>query len=315
MGGPPEPKETPSATVSAIIEGKAKAAGAGGIENGVEFVPEVNPAVVQRSFRPTGGSPDDAASAVAPGSSRPVEKEGENWAVSPWLCVHIVSLRKHGVEVQEVAQLIRGPRNPGKRGCVLTFSKASCRRLRKWLLRHDGPDGATVHAYTLTVPGKVTPDEWRYAVNRWSTCVLRRGGCAVWRVELQRRQVPHLHVILWAPEGSKAYRACMEDWLDRCLPDHCREVSGGKLHAVKGGPMPAEDSHQVGWFGYLVAHSSKHKAEQLGWKGRPWGIVGRSRFRELEPMAEYELNDRQRSRLERIMRKMLKVRRINHRGG
>lgn len=32
----------------------------------------------------------------------------------------------------------------------------------------------------------------------------------------------------------------------------------------------------MGWWRYTVAHASKSKQAQLGWKGRQWGVVNRA---------------------------------------
>lgn len=213
--------------------------------------------------------------------------------------------------------MAKPPERRGLRGSVQEFSLASCRRLREFMLSHVGPGGSKVFGYSMTVPGTLTADEWRAAVRHWSMRVIRRGGCAIWRVELQRRGVPHLHVVLWAPAGSKAWRACTEDWLERCLPDRCRTIVGGRAHAVEGHALEG-DAHA--WYAYLVAHTSKHKTSQLGWHGRQWGIVGRARFQELACDEQYALTDRQRWALQRLLRRMLgfrgrKARSLNRWGG
>lgn len=245
------------------------------------------------SARATGREPGDAPSAAGAPSAA---------SSAPWLHTHIVSLSPLGVQLREVIPTVRPHKGGAQRGVIQEFTHASCQRLREFMLQHQGPEGSQVFGYSLTVPGTVTPDEWRTALRLWSKRVQRRGGCAIWRVELQRRGVPHLHVVLWAPEGSKAWRACSEDWLERCLPAKCRTVEGGQAHAVKGSALWG-DSHR--WYAYLVAHSSKHKASQLGWKGRQWGVVARARFSKSVPVLEVALTDRQRWSLQRLLRRML----------
>lgn len=127
----------------------------------------------------------------------------------------------------------------------------------------------------------------------------------VWRAELQRRGAPHLHCVLWC-------RGC--DWID-ALPvaldavrtsqrrafrrSSCLRLSGVVIdcwvravvqtcfiggaieleHFVDGVGVDVEPLQSAPRFlRYVCDHMSKHKADQLGYRGRQWGVVGRSRF-------------------------------------
>jgi len=63
---------------------------------------------------------------------------------------------------------------------------------------------------------------------------------------------------------------------------------------------------------YLAAHTGKHKQEQLGWKGRQWGIVGSKWLHEREPVPVADLSNisyRQRVNAFRLIRHWCKVNR------
>lgn len=179
----------------------------------------------------------------------------------------------------------------GKRGKVRRWSAASRGRLRQFLLTNSGRGRS--EAVTLTVPGDVLPcSEWSYlAAGFWREAVRLKIPC-VWRVELQQRKQPHLHVITWG-DGSGA--ALVALWRSRValLPavtyydknrhkitcsrlglagafDHCAEVS-------------ICESNSSGWWRYLCDHTSKKKQVQLGWKGRQWGVVYRKGFDKILP--------------------------------
>lgn len=198
-----------------------------------------------------------------------------------------MSLTRLGVLVSGAGT---GPSTSGstgrRRGAIEGFSADSCRRMRRWLIGMEvplPPGSGGLRAVTLTIPGEVTPDEWRTALRRWSKIVQRAGCGAVWRVELQKRGQPHLHVVLWnpnphwVPEGFLCYT--WSAW-SRCLPERCRSHPHAARRAVLSEPIDVEEGEgDEAWFRYVVAHATKHKSSQLGWKGKQWGIINRSLFR------------------------------------
>lgn len=92
------------------------------------------------------------------------------------------------------------PGSGGKRGIIKGWSAESRRRLREFLLTHE-PD-SDIYAVTLTVPGNViTPEQWRMLFNSFMSFLKLSGVGAVWRLELQKRGQPHLHMIATAPSS------------------------------------------------------------------------------------------------------------------
>lgn len=159
----------------------------------------------------------------------------------------------------------------GVRGEVVGFSRASARRFRDLLFRYECLRG-NCYSVTLTIRNALSPIVWRRNCDVYFRRLVRRGDCGFWRVELQRRGTPHLHCLFW----SSNVGLLRSDWLDvwgvSSDPDHVK-------HACL-----IEESGNSAWLGYMAAHAVKHKKDQLGWKGRQWGVVGR-KFLSLRPMS------------------------------
>jgi len=193
----------------------------------------------------------------------------------------------------------------GKRGKIEGFSMASARRLRMYLMTHSRPE-CYVYNVSLTLPGEYDADLWRSMVHRLRSDALRACVSYVWRIELQKRKVPHMHLIAWVPAGSKAHRIFTENWIEY-LPIDRQKMKGVAKYCVDC--KPTEDSN-IGWYAYLVAHACKKKAEQLGWKGKQWGIVGQKFLLRINP-ERYDLDYNQRMYFQRTLRKLI-VKSGNH---
>jgi hypothetical protein len=85
-----------------------------------------------------------------------------------------------------------------------------------------------------------------------------------------------LHVGFWLPPG-----ACLENieslWLKATGEQndpHAQE------YAVIGRRI---EQNEAGWAVYMAMHDGAHKAAQLGWKGKQWGVWNRAAFKDREP--------------------------------
>ena len=167
----------------------------------------------------------------------------------------------------------------GVRGSVLGFSLASRRRLRRWLLSKCVA-GCTMYGVTLTVPRpddmSNVCDKFRNVFHRfrvsWVRCFPRCGF--VWRVELQRSRVPHLHLISYhdSPVSSSDYLGLWFSSLstDFLIPSLSAFARRGVLVELLDGSINS--------YRYICDHGSKAKQDQLGWIGRQWGIIGKGLF-------------------------------------
>lgn len=158
------------------------------------------------------------------------------------------------------------PKTLAKRGAVTGSSVASRRRLRAYLLENE-VCGLDCWAVTLTVKFNVVdPVKWRAVCKSLNTWCLVNNYAGVWRVELQRRGVPHLHVVFWGdPNSLRDY------WL----------VLWGLQNDVSSLEYAVDvRSCGSGWYGYIAMHSAKNGVQACSWSGRTWGVWNRKLFSE-----------------------------------
>lgn len=195
-----------------------------------------------------------------------------------------------------------------KRGEIRGFSFASRLRLRQALLSCS-LDGGTRVGVTLTLPWVVRDwscvmDDFRQVMHRFRVYFFRRfpSSGAIFRVELQRRGAPHVHMVsfhrLPLPDDlSSRYFAL---WLDSLRGD----LRGGSLSAfARRGVVVDTDLNFIGVVRYLCDHASKRKQAQLGYKGKQWGILGKANLR-FSSGFPFEISDREFVLLSRFLRRL-----------
>lgn len=182
-----------------------------------------------------------------------------------------------------------------RRGRITGFSSASRRRLRKTIhsIRRDADCLFLTLTWHECTP---TPDEAHAALDAFWKRVRRRYGdlAGVWKMEPQKRGVPHFHLIVygtrWLPVRwlCEAWHVCTAETSD------AHRASGVDAEWVRGG----QD-------GKLMAYLSKYMSKELAgwpdaggpaWKypGRFWGILNRASLPVAPwagwfvPMARYE---------------------------
>lgn len=185
-----------------------------------------------------------------------------------------------------------------KRGEITTLSRKSRQRLREFMLTHHR-EGCDPFSITMTTHQVYSPEQWESIVKRFRTSLARKfpDWPACWRVELQTRQTPHLHTLFYAPKELPAHvvRECIANlWLKASREDQDRHAQKHSVFCSEG--------YDGGWIRYITLHSSKHKQEQLGWKGRQWGIWNAKAWQDVEPLTEGELTHGQRVQLARRLR-------------
>lgn len=162
-----------------------------------------------------------------------------------------------------------------QRGDIEGFSNKASRRLREFWMSAHVP-GYDLWSVTLTTHKIFTAEQWRAIVMRFRQAVIYANYAGVWRVELQRRKTPHLHVGFWLP--ASASLANVESlWLKATGEQN---DPAAQEHAVVGRKIEQNES---GWAVYMAMHDGKHKAEQLGWKGKQWGVWNRAAYSHREP--------------------------------
>lgn len=194
-----------------------------------------------------------------------------------------------GIVVKGQKLGIKAPPPPKrKKGDIKSFSQASARRLRETLaLAKPVDENQVPWGVTLTIPGPILSDDQVRAIWRdFQAHYLQRkfwSNPVIWRIELQKRKQAHWHLVMWARcihpgiyysplafDLARAWRQCVCKHIE---PLEERTAFGFEEHGVKVQALSAASA--TGIIGYLCDHASKHKQEQLGWKGRQWGVVNR----------------------------------------
>lgn len=234
---------------------------------------------------------------------------------------------KKGVRYRPVAFCGAGQTPPEREaGDIKGWSLASRRRMREWLMTHNGPDGWSAVAVDLTFPalpvGSVDPlisrEDAISVFRAFGMRMMRAGWGIIWRLEVQPRtetrrkdirgkEQPHYHCIGTCPPGVDPDTA-RSSWL----------AVLGSRGAVRGaGDHAARVAVCDDWTGarirYLHDHASKAKLEQVavGW-GRHWGVVGRRVFVE-ESGRRADLTRAEEFEAARILRKLIRRRIVDPR--
>lgn len=162
------------------------------------------------------------------------------------------------------------------RGEVRGWSRQSTARLRRWFFSVDeqGLDGEGV-SLTLTVRDfPASAREWAAArrafLMRMGRLGLVRGQ---WLTEWQKRGAPHMHGVLFFPEGSVGLQeAVTRHWLE----------SAGQWSPGAASQVVSPLWGLSGWLQYQAKHSARgirhaqRRGMPPGWEtsGRLWGVVG-----------------------------------------
>jgi len=187
----------------------------------------------------------------------------------------------------------------GLRGSIKGLSQAAAARLRWFLVSHFVP-GYRCVAVTRTIHRAAMPEDWRSCYDRWCHAVKARNWGEAWRVELQRRRVPHAHSALWVPEDV-SNEEIRDLWLQ------CTRESGDPEAVEYAVVFSPSAGNGAGWIAYLCAHMGKCKKVQLGWKGKQWGVINKQLF-ELVPSYDVELTERGAVWFARLLRRWARAR-------
>jgi hypothetical protein len=221
-----------------------------------------------------------------------------------------VQIFTQGIKTHRPCKGFKPPNSGGLRDVITGWSSASRRRMREYMLTHCAPDGWATIGPSFTVPGP--PLTHRQSSELWADfcrLVQKAGMGMIWRVEIQKRGVLHWHALLIGPQEShphsvgllwheclRALGPCEHDVTIKGKPLHyCADtrmgLPGADVHACV---IPDNDARAGAWLRYLQDHATKAKQEQIPESiGRHWGVVGRKRFVEHEPIIKVDLTDRQ----------------------
>lgn len=181
--------------------------------------------------------------------------------------------RKPGTKIGDVSGLKKAKRC-GKEGMV--FGRTSAQNLRSKLLTLPAVRG--VYGVTLTIDRHYYegPEQvrkfWALFCPLWKRRLeegISENTYFVWRIELQKNGTPHWHCIFCADTEADVL--------------HFRRVYIEAVKMFFGYDAPLEAAVNIRLlddfaqaFGYVASHATKHKREQLGWRGRQWGMLFRT---------------------------------------
>lgn len=200
---------------------------------------------------------------------------------------------KKGVRYRPAAFCWSGQTPPKREaGDIKGWSLASRRRMREWLMTHNGPDGWSSVAIDLTFPAMpvgspdvvISREDAISVFQAFAHRLTRAGWGLVWRLEVQPRKYtkrkdirgreqPHYHCIGICPPGVDPMSS-RDHWLAVLGPRGA--VCGASEHAAL---VNVCDDWTGARIRYLHDHASKAKIDQIavGW-GRHWGVIGRRQF-------------------------------------
>lgn len=225
---------------------------------------------------------------------------------------NLVSLKENGVSLNRSVTARKSKKAcstvVSKRGNVTTFSRSSCRRLRKFLLNYIG-DGLA-YGLTCTIPFTDLSDkDFRDLVARFRKNVTRMGHGLIYRIELQQNKMPHLHCVGYATSNDVIFD-CQFAWWQALSTIMYNDEKYGEIPLIcRDGVLlyscnisrPSSNFHR--WFAYLSCHASKHKYSQLGFQGRQWGVINKQYFK-LCKSDDIALDDSEYFRLLRWIRRL-----------
>ena len=200
---------------------------------------------------------------------------------------NFVQIKHRRVVLKEQPKHLQGV----TRGKIKGFSHKSSLRLRKALATMHQPS-CDPYSLTLTTQKKFTPDEWRAIMKRFSSNFQyyaqsnfeeSHEPAIIYRVELQKRGTPHIHCLLWHLNlyqhfddetywFNRIRDSFLELWLKATREERNEHLERYAIHLEWG--------LDTKWQEYMVAHTTKKKESQLGWKGRQWGILNRRALEE-----------------------------------
>lgn len=217
--------------------------------------------------------------------------------------------------------------NHKPRGEIKGFSRHASLRLRRALVSMCSSFKGSCVGITLTLPFKgdfknkgeykILAAAYKKAFNRFGVSMRRRFGssCGIFRHELQRRHVPHCHIVFFVSDldfnlvhsgrnsNISDLRAIVYSYWLSALQGFTFDANlkGFVKHGVKLDRIDTRDNIAV--FRYLCDHASKHKRDQLGYIGKQWGFINRALFIP-SPVVEVSFrNSRQKNVFVRHVRK------------
>ena len=185
------------------------------------------------------------------------------------------------------------------------------------------------YAVTLTTHRKMDCDEYKVCLKRFFRVLRQYKIPAIYRHEMQSRGTPHTHMVMWMnteePDWSKVKtrerRYSYPDgivnskinFVGNCCLFGVRHIETEWLfatreyhdhYACRHSVMSRFLNDQDIWAVYLALHHGKEN--QLGFKGKAWGIINKDMLRE-RPHLDIKLTRKENMIIRRRLRKWVKA--------
>lgn len=190
----------------------------------------------------------------------------------------------------------------GPRGLVRGFTKASRKRMLRFLQSVDRDAVGMPLFVTLTYPGEWPGDavRWKRDLETWLHRLRRAhpDAWAVWRLEPQKRGAPHYHLLVFKLD------ALPREWLSRTWFEVVG--SGDERHLRAGTQIQRVKSWRR-----VIRYAAKYLAKDVGelpegWRagvGRWWGVHNRKCAR--REALQIDLQGKEFYRVRRVLRRLV----------
>lgn len=214
------------------------------------------------------------------------------------------------------------------RGKITQFSAGAARRLREALFSKSLATEHKTFGLTLTVPWHAETfeplmEEWRATFRRFQISFLRRfpNSAAIYRNELQKRGAPHIHAVVYLSmldistldiSTLDGIRIILQLEFTRLWTRAVKKLYGGSrqhfiVHGIKLDELDPSNCGNL--YRYLADHASKHKQDQLGYMGKQWGYINRTKLasRSVETLPPFD-NSKHEAIFWRMIKKLTRYR-------
>jgi len=192
----------------------------------------------------------------------------------------VVKIYSQGIQTEVLSSgFNEGNKNPETRKKIKTFSRASRRRLREFIMAGRPPKNWILYSGTFTIAGPVMNEqmETKLFADWCKNFINNETILMVWRKELQERGASHWHTIIAVPKKYKIDKIFTSWW--KFVTD-CDDI--GRMYLNGATKKMCEINlinNTAKWSRYMQDHMTKNKKNQIAKTGRHWGVVNRKYLR------------------------------------
>lgn len=162
----------------------------------------------------------------------------------------------------------------GRRGSVVSFSSASRRRMMNLLnkIKISAFEHFVFATFTFHHP-LASSEEYRRVFHRFFVSLRKRCKGFIWRIEFQKRGVPHLHILIYSLNSS--FDDVVNLWLTSSCQADDRDAVDFHFGRIPGSRFCIEPLHnKKKAMKYASKYCAKDDEVSFGFLGRRWGYWG-----------------------------------------